>query len=547
MEKENDLLFQIKKKTIRNSKKLIYRGKCFEFDFHSFKQNSNYFYQNRQHLKNVDNIKLLNEYEEQHINISDDIIETFISICQNELCSINFSNVIELQFLSYKYQIPQLISITNEYIKKNQKLLVFKSLLFKIEYSNKYDDKIEKNFIDTKNEEEIIIANLKEYLKDERLLSLPVSILYNILEKYYSRMAQDEIQEQEIIEFLFKSLDKYGRDASILFSNIDFEKQNIEMMNRLLQEYSNIFDFSKINSTLLKTTTQIVSDMNQMKETYSNEIYKMKEILEEQTNKMNIIINEYQKMKEESIEREKKREEIFTNEMNRMRNEMNKQTQKYDEEIHKLQEKQKEIINDSEIKIYQKIIDEIISNNDYKNLSDKSKNYIYNKIIENPIEYETKSFSLSKQISYLNKLYDKLDLKSFSFDRNQFIKEKINEPIFNIEFIELLNKNNIFENIIIDFLNIFENFSIEIKYPSKYYNKMITSLSNIKNEYKNEFHRIKIINIFSGTDKIEYSYSRNEVINECRIDKTVKEISRNSFLGCKKLNKIQIESGVKKI
>lgn len=112
-----------------------------------------------------------------------------------------------------------------------------------------------------------------------------------------------------------------------------------------------------------------------------------------------------------------------------------------------MKEKQNEIINTSEIKCYQKIIDEIISNNDYKNFIIN----IYNKVIQNPIQYETKSFSLSKQISYLNDLFDKLDLQSLSFDRDKFIKEKINKPEFNFEFIELLNKSNLFEASIIDF------------------------------------------------------------------------------------------------
>ena len=80
--KKAKISFKIDKKTVRNTKSFIYRGKLYPFDFELLKQNSNYFYNNRQILENVDPINIINDDEENMIDISDATIASFIKCCQ---------------------------------------------------------------------------------------------------------------------------------------------------------------------------------------------------------------------------------------------------------------------------------------------------------------------------------------------------------------------------------------------------------------------------------------------------------------------------------
>ena len=95
------------------------------------------------------------------------------------------------------------------------------------------------------------------------MLSLPIPVLHRIFEHYYSQSEnKNENEQSKIIDFLFRILDKRGKEASILFSTIDFEKENISVINRLLNEYSDCFDLNMINSKLAKTTSEISSVLN---------------------------------------------------------------------------------------------------------------------------------------------------------------------------------------------------------------------------------------------------------------------------------------------
>ena len=115
------------------------------------------------------------------------------------------------------------------------------------------------------------------------MLLLPIPILNRIFQNYHKKIESNKNQQnQQIIEFLFKVIDKYGKDGSILFNNIDFQKENIYVINRLLNEYSDIFDFNMINSTLLKTTAEISSKMTKQREEFKLLFSDMKKEIERQ-------------------------------------------------------------------------------------------------------------------------------------------------------------------------------------------------------------------------------------------------------------------------
>lgn len=228
--------FQIDKNQETNKKFFVYRNKKYPFIYDLLKRNSKFFYINRKVYKNIDEIPLLSKEEEKFITISDETIQTFISCCQDEQCKICVKNIIELQYLSKKYDIPQLISITSKYLDDHWRKNALNSLLFKLQLSSNLDNsEIEEwneNYFDTQTEEEFIESNLEEFIDQEELLSLPISTLNKIFMKSIKT-----VQTDKAIEFLFKCLDIYGRDASILFNCVDFERQKIRVVDKLVHEY----------------------------------------------------------------------------------------------------------------------------------------------------------------------------------------------------------------------------------------------------------------------------------------------------------------------
>lgn len=51
--------------------------------------------------------------------------------------------------------------------------------------------------------------------------------------------------------FLIKYLDKYGRQASVLFSEIVFSESNLRYFQILIEKYLNVFDFNFIDSSAI--------------------------------------------------------------------------------------------------------------------------------------------------------------------------------------------------------------------------------------------------------------------------------------------------------
>ena len=56
------------------------------------------------------------------------------------------------------------------------------------------------------NDEEMIATNFFDYINNEQLLDLPISVLYRIINN--SKMNINQSNKDQFIEFLFKCLDK---------------------------------------------------------------------------------------------------------------------------------------------------------------------------------------------------------------------------------------------------------------------------------------------------------------------------------------------------
>ena len=148
--------------------------------------------------------------------------------------------------------------------------------------------------------EQMISQNLSYYINNDKLLLLPFQTLYRIL----SNSLKENINDNDFFEFLFKCLDKYGRNASILFENMHLMEVNSKYLNKLLTDYNDIFDFHFINPSFLKSIYE-----------YQNEIIKnLKTIENQHKEKIENLIIENEKIKSENaamkIEFDSMRKEI---------------------------------------------------------------------------------------------------------------------------------------------------------------------------------------------------------------------------------------------
>ena len=285
-----EITYYIADPTPRNQKYLVYGEKKYKINFDLFVMNCNYFYKNQKEYQYIESIPLLNE--ETKVNIPEEAIESFILSCQNERFVISKTSVLPLQYLSTKYEYPRLTKITNDFIEQHSHELAIQSLLFKTENNKKnsvFSDEAEAN---VEAEEEIISKNIMKYIDDEMMLKIDISILNRIIKKAYSNNKELLIENEKIVDFMFKALDKHGKDASILFNNIDFKYQNICIIKRLIDNYSDKFDFNMINSTLSKTTTELTSELTKQREKYEFLFFEMKKTFEEQMNEILSIKND---------------------------------------------------------------------------------------------------------------------------------------------------------------------------------------------------------------------------------------------------------------
>lgn len=200
--------------------------------------------------------------------------------------------------------------------------------------------------------EEIISNDLIHYTDDERLLSLPIPVLYRIMTKYTFKNklsienhedGEESNEEQKIIDFLFACLDEYGIRASPLFEHI---KINTTIINRLIKSYKDKFDFNYIKDEQIKSIHKTESNRIYEYEKLKNELFektreieelrreqkKEKKKIEEMTAafterehqkdlQMNQIFSEMQQMREEILSLKNEIEQKITPTENEMKSE----------------------------------------------------------------------------------------------------------------------------------------------------------------------------------------------------------------------------------
>ena len=304
----------------------VYRKKQFPFNFDLFKLASPVFLDNEDDNKSNKDILLLSPEEESNIDISDESIYAFIKYVQREPISIEEDNVLSLNYLGRIYQINELIESTKEYIAEHQSGLVLDIFSKEI---NENDNMI--------TYEEIITENFLDYINDSRILNFPLPTIYRIFCKFQqNKHIQKDDQNQhksndQIFNFLIKCLDKYGREASVLFGELDADETKSQYLNVLLNKYSKSFDFHFLNSNMVKKKYELENeilfkieknsmDQNEVIEKLTKDVQKLIQNQEEQAKTINEL-----KTKLKMYEKEFKKQTEINNEFDK-----NIQTVQYD-------------------------------------------------------------------------------------------------------------------------------------------------------------------------------------------------------------------------
>lgn len=236
---QNPIFIQIKKE-LPKTNYFVYKNDQYPFNFDLFKYSSNFFVKNQKLIEESQIIQLVDKDSEDSLNFSSDTIQNFINYVQREPIPLFKENVVALNYLASRYEVDSLIKDTEEYISE-----LYDEIALQILLIHQNDSKFQ-----TKTYENVISEHFPDYINNDQLLSINISILYRIFTKYQTK---NQTNENEILDFLFKCLDKYGKEASVLFTNINFDNIYSDHLNRLLTDYSNIFDFHYINSAFLKT------------------------------------------------------------------------------------------------------------------------------------------------------------------------------------------------------------------------------------------------------------------------------------------------------
>lgn len=228
----------------------IYLNKKYPIKIGLFRNSSEIFAQNQIDINENRFIKLIDDELTETFNLSEDSIQNFIKYIHHQDTILNNDNLIGINYLAEEYKVRSLIEATEKYINDHHDILI---PIFLINQNN--------SSFDTITFENILSENLDQYINDERLLNFKIPILYRVFEKYSKSKKYQNGLSQNAIEFLFKCLDKYKREASVLFTFVGIEKIQSKYLKRLLTQYSEVFDFHFIYSMLAKSLYEIQNEM----------------------------------------------------------------------------------------------------------------------------------------------------------------------------------------------------------------------------------------------------------------------------------------------
>ena len=257
---------------VRKQKNLVYKDKKYPIYFDLLSHYSDFFYNNEDDYKDLDDIVLT----EEPIEITDESLNIFVRFCQSEHVEgdINDSNVFGIKQLADHYEVIDLKNIISRYISDNPNLSL-QSILVKLSSNKEIDS----------NDEKIISSHFFNFIDNEQMLKIPVPVLYRIINHYEFKINElNESDSNKLLNFLLKYLKENGKEASILFSTIDIQRSRIDLIQTLLSdEYSDKFDFYMLNPKMgINTIRELLNEITKMKLEFSTKIDEMNKTIEKQ-------------------------------------------------------------------------------------------------------------------------------------------------------------------------------------------------------------------------------------------------------------------------
>ena len=459
--------------------------------------------ENQRQFQEKEKIEIINEEEEEYVELSEESIQAFISSCQNEPCTIEKSSVIQLQYLAKKIEFTELIQFTDKFIEDHSEDLIFETLIFKTNKMNKTN--CSSSHFDTSKEEKFISEHLSEFIQKEKMLELPIPLLYRVLKLFFESQHNKDELRSGLTDFLFKCLDKYGRSASVLFNLIDFKEQRNELVNRLIKNYLTVFDFNQINQTLAET----VQDLTKQKEEYLI-IFKQMQIT------FNKQLEELKEMKKQEEEKQikneienQKRIENFSFDVNKIKNNVDEKMKSIQDQFKQICIKQEEFIDNAAVKKYHQMILETITFGQFRKFDDNLRDHFKTEFVK--IEQNNKEESLHTKVILdcisIPESYENIQIiQIFKGDVKNHSRIKITNNI-----IEDLNQNEQLDSCLTKCLNISNEILVEIEYPCNKFEQKMKIISDIKSQKGQNMKVSAIIN-----DK---SYFEQEFINNADIIK----------------------------
>ena len=164
-------------------------------------------------------------------DVSEKSFKDFILACQGHSFRITGENIFDLQFLSSYWGVSDLASRVNKIIEGDPTGLArLNSIIYKIQRN-----------INTDDDENMLAANFDKYIDDDRILSFPIHILKRLIYSP-SFISSPKLDRNQKLAFLKKCLERHGKEASSIFSDLVSTPLSPVEVENLLQNDPTIVD-----------------------------------------------------------------------------------------------------------------------------------------------------------------------------------------------------------------------------------------------------------------------------------------------------------------
>jgi hypothetical protein len=200
---------------------LSWRTTDLDFQGHTFKIFSSQFSDRSPRFKtdhsNSNPVVLHNE-------VSVISMEAFLTFIHNDPFTITPSNYSDLRLLSEFWGVADLTQLLNDFLQNpiNARNVVISSINLGIERGR-----------NTSDEEQILSANLFDYLNDSEFLSLDLQIIQRIVDPKIGEIESPQVFPDNLFEFVLKALKQIGNRASILLKSVSIETLSTEQLRIL--------------------------------------------------------------------------------------------------------------------------------------------------------------------------------------------------------------------------------------------------------------------------------------------------------------------------